>query len=124
MEYALERFENGLALGEHGTLNTHRLPLGVNFFHPFGLSAFLTATHYYVKGKFMRLATADVQSDRGEFWTVDAAINYRLPNRYGFITIGATNLLDKKFKYFETDINNPRIQPDRMAFFKLTLALP
>jgi len=123
-EYTFERFNNGLALGENGKVDTHRVPLGVNFFHPSGLSASLTTTYYYQNGEFMRLATGNIQSARGDFWTVDAAINYRLPKRYGFITIGATNLLDKKLKYLETDINNPRIQPDRTAFFKLTLALP
>ena len=64
------------------------------------------------------------ESGSDDFWTVDAAINYRLPKRYGFITVGATNLFDKKFKYFEVDRDNPRIQPDRTLFVKLTLALP
>jgi hypothetical protein len=45
-----------------------------------------------------------------------------LPNRYGFITIGARNLFDESFEYAETDIDNLRIQPDRLLFCKLTLA--
>jgi hypothetical protein len=56
------------------------------------------------------------------FWVVDAAISYRLPKRYGFITIGARNLFDESFEYAETDIDNLRIQPDRFIFCKLTLA--
>jgi hypothetical protein len=72
----------------------------------------------------MRLGTLTPESGSDQFWLLDAAINYRLPKRYGFVTVGATNLLDKKFKYFETDINNPRIQPTRTAFFRVTLALP
>jgi hypothetical protein len=59
-----------------------------------------------------------------DFWLVDAAINYRLPKRYGFITIGASNLLDEDFKYFDSDLNNASIQPDRSAFVRFTLALP
>ncbi len=55
---------------------------------------------------------------------VDTALNYRLPKRYGFITVGATNLFDKKFKFFNTDFDNPFIQPDRMFFARVTLALP
>jgi hypothetical protein len=35
-----------------------------------------------------------------------------------------TNLFDEKFKFFEPDLNNSSIQPKRMAFFRLTLALP
>ena len=33
----------------------------------------------------------------------DVAINYRLPKRYGFITVGATNLFDREFEFFDTD---------------------
>jgi hypothetical protein len=88
------------------------------------LSSALTTTYYSQDGKFLRLATGVKQSARADFWTVDAAINYRLPKRYGFITVGATNLFDRSFKYFETDRNNPHIQPDRIGYIKLTLALP
>jgi hypothetical protein len=58
---------------------------------------------------------------------VDAAIGYRLPKRYGFITAGVTNLLDEDegdFKYWEVDRKNSRIQPERQAFIKCTIALP
>jgi tetratricopeptide (TPR) repeat protein len=123
-EYSFERFENDPLLGQPKNVNTHRVPFGLNFFHPSGLSASLTGTYYHQDGKFFRLATGLSQSARDDFWTLDAGINYRLPKRYGFITVGATNLLDKNFKYFETDLNNPRIQPDRMVFLKVTLALP
>ncbi len=87
----------------------------------------MTATYWNQDGKFQRVAPEVfglVQSGRDDFWTVDAAINYRLPKRFGFITVGATNLLDKKFKFFNTDIKNPFIQPDRMVFGRITLALP
>ena len=122
--YVFERFENGLTLGENAKVDTHHVPLGVNFFHPGGLSASLNASYYHQSGKFLRILTPNFESANGDFWTLDAAINYRLPKRYGFITVGATNLLDKKFKYFDTDVNNPRIQPDRTFFLKITLALP
>jgi tetratricopeptide (TPR) repeat protein len=122
-EYIFERFENDPLIEEPKNLNTHRVPLGINFFHPSGLSASLTATYYNQDGKFVRSPTS-VISGTDDFWTVDAAINYRLPERYGFVTVGATNLFDRKFKFFEVDRNNPHIQPDRMFFFRLTLALP
>jgi len=109
-------------------VRTHRVPLGVNFFHPSGLSASLKATYIDQSGVFERLGGTSFQPGNDNFWTVDAAINYRLPKRYGFITVGATNLFDKKFKYFDTDrgsVNlNPRAMPDRVFFGRLTLALP
>jgi hypothetical protein len=55
---------------------------------------------------------------------VDVAIGYRLPWRYGFITVGATNLLDEDFKFYDRDRRNPLIQPDRTIFGKVTLAFP
>jgi len=72
----------------------------------------------------VRLATVVDQSASTQFWTVDGALNFRLPKRYGFITVGATNLTDKKFKFFNTDFNNPFIQPNRMIFGRITVALP
>jgi hypothetical protein len=57
-----------------------------------------------------------------DFWLLDAAISYRLPKRYGFITVGVANLTDEKFEYFDSDINNPHILPDRFFFGKVTLA--
>ena len=58
------------------------------------------------------------------FWLVDAFISYRLPKRYGFVTFGVKNLFDEEFRYADTDINNPRIQPGRLFFGKVTLAIP
>ena len=113
-----------VAVAEAVELDTHRVPLGISFFHPSGLSVPLTATYWNQDGKFLRLASGVIQSGGSNFWTVDAAINYRLPKRYGFITVGATNLLDQKFKFFNTDFNNPTIQPDRTFLARVTLALP
>ena len=64
------------------------------------------------------------ESGESDFWVVDAVINYRLPKRYGFVTVGATNLFDREFKYQETDFNNSTVQPSRMFFARLTLAFP
>ena len=105
-------------------LRTHRVPLGASFFHPSGFGAFWTATYWNQKGTFELLTGAPRRSGSDDFVTVDAGLRYRLPQRYGFLTIGATNLFDKKFRYFESDINNPSIQPKRTVFGRLTLALP
>jgi hypothetical protein len=105
---------------------THSVPLGVNFFHPSGLSCGLKTTYYDQDGKFERrviLGTPNENAD-DNFWLVDAAINYRLPKRYGFFTVGVTNLFDEDFDYYDIDALNPSIQPDRYIFGKVTLALP
>jgi tetratricopeptide (TPR) repeat protein len=135
-EYMFERFKNKDPFNPP-KLDTQRVPLGINFFHPSGFGASLTATYYNQDGKFKRCITICPsspleQSGKDDFWTVDAAINYRLPDRYGFVTIGVTNLFDKKFNYFDTDRGftetnpnlNPRVIPSRLFFGRVTLALP
>jgi tetratricopeptide (TPR) repeat protein len=123
-QYLFERFERPL-LGPT-ELDTQRVPLGIGFFHPSGLSASLTATYWKQDGTFTSFfdPTVPVRSGSDDFWTVDAAISYRLPKRYGFISVGATNLFDEKFNFFEVNRDNPTIQPTRAVFARITLAFP
>ena len=124
-EYLYEKFdydrESNLGAEE---VKTHSFPLGFNFFHPSGVGASLKATYYDQEGDFRNVNTGEFFSGEDHFWVIDAAINYRLPKRYGFITIGATNLFDEEFKYYDTDVNNPRIQPERYFFVRATVAIP
>jgi outer membrane receptor protein involved in Fe transport len=87
------------------------------------MSASITTTYYNQDGEFVRLNGSTEEGD-DTFWLVDAAINYRMPKRYGFITVGARNLFDRKFNYYDTDFRNPIIQPDSFLYAKITLALP
>jgi outer membrane receptor protein involved in Fe transport len=126
VEYQYERVkrDNGLTDGIK-ELNTHRVPLGVNFFHPSGLSASVIGTFHNQDGEFDRITGLLYrQAGNDNFWLVDAGISYRLPRRLGLITVGVKNLFDKSFKYYNTDFANPGIQPERFFFATLTLALP
>ncbi|MCP4629974.1 MAG: TonB-dependent receptor [bacterium] len=125
-EYGYEKFDYTDQFNPGAEeIKTHRVPLGVNFFHPSGISAGLTATYYYQKGDFENFKTTTISNADNTFWLVDAALGYRLPKRYGVITAGVTNLFDNDdFEYWEVDLQNSRIQPDRQAFIKVTLALP
>jgi len=105
-------------------LDSHRVPLGWNFFHPSGLSVSLQATYFNQNGNVKRQRENDFASGHSDFWIVDTALSYRLPKRYGFITVGVTNLFDKAFKYQETDLKNLLIQPTRVVFGRVTMALP
>jgi len=125
-EYLYEKLERdeGFADGAKD-VDTHWVPLGINFFHPSGLSASLKGTYINQDGSFERKDDIGVFNDGDDdFFLVDAAISYRLPKRYGFLTIGVTNLTDENFQYFDSDSNNPRFQPDRVFFGKITIALP
>ena len=68
--------------------------------------------------------TSELRSGRDDFWRVDTALNYRIPKRYGFVTVGVTNLFDKEFMFFDDTNDNTIIQPDRTVFARVTLALP
>jgi hypothetical protein len=127
-EYLYERFkrETEFSLGVK-EVETHRVPLGINFYHPSGLSAMLKASFVNQHGSFERqnpFATGTFTRDDDKFWLFDTAIRYRLPKRLGFISVGAKNLLNKHFKFFDPDYFNPSIQPGRLIYTKITLALP
>ena len=119
----LERDEQGGPGAKEA--QTHYLPLGINFFHPSGLSASLKGTYINQDGKFERKVDRGVFEEGDDnFWLVDAAISYRLLKRYGFVTVGVNNLFDEEFRYFDTDWQNPRIQPERFFFARVTLVFP
>jgi hypothetical protein len=126
-EYQFERFERGTTLGA-GTgileVDTHRLPLGISFFHPSGFSARIKATYINQDGKFVPRTfvpgTFETGTDR--FWVIDTALRYRLPKRYGFISLGVNNLFNEKFKFQDTDPASPLIQPKRLIIGRFTLA--
>ena len=125
-EYLYEEFDRDKRFSDGALdVDTHYVPLGFNFYHPSGLSAFLKGTYVDQEGKFDRLDNIGTFiNGQDDFWLLDAAISYRLPKRYGFITVGGANLLDEKFQYFNTDRDNLRIQPERYIFGKVTLAFP
>jgi hypothetical protein len=124
-EYVYEKIERGEEYSQRFVeVKTHSVPLGINFFHPLGLSCGLKVTYYDQEGDFERVEDASIQSGDDTFWLVDAAITYRFPKRYGFFTLGVNNLFDEDFDWAETDLKNPRIQPERTIFGKITLALP
>ncbi len=123
-EYLFERFEREREItGEEEILkvNTHRVPLGVSLFHPWGLGAKLRATYIDQDGEFGNATDGFFPGD-DEFWVIDASIDYRLPKRFGLITVGVRNLFNEEFKFLDTDLANRVIYPERFIFGKFTLA--
>ncbi len=123
-EYQYERFDRDqeFSFGIE-EVKTHRVPLGLGFFHPSGIFFRLKETYFNQKGDFQsQLADAAVPGS-DSFWITDASIGYRLPKRYGIFSVDARNLFDKSFRYQDTDPVSPVLQPVRSVVFKLTLAL-
>jgi tetratricopeptide (TPR) repeat protein len=125
-EYQYERFErtaDNLNFGVQEA-TTQKVPLGLRFFHPSGLTLGAKATYVSQDGEFQPKGGTCCQPGDSSFWLVDAGLSYRLPKRYGFVGVGVTNLFDRGFQYQETDFNNPTILPSRTFFARLTLAFP
>jgi tetratricopeptide (TPR) repeat protein len=132
-EYWYEKFKRDPAFNANILeVETDRIPLAIHFFHPSGWSFTLKGTYYNQDGSFNRLdAPANVfLSGSDAFWVLDSAVSYRLPKRYGIITLGAANLLDRHFNYSDSDAvtaflqNNATVQPSRTVFGKITLEFP
>ena len=122
-EYQYERFVNDDEVAfSFRNVKTQRLPLGLRFFDPSGFGFSLRGTYVNQSGEFRRLSTGSFESGSDNFFLVDAALTYRLPKRYGFISAGVTNLTDQQFRYQDTDLSNASIQPKRSAFARVTLA--
>ncbi len=103
-------------------LKTQRLPVSLSFFGPRGLTTVITATYVKQEGKFVNPVSLATFEDSDRFWIVDASIRYRLPKRYGIVSVEARNLFNEKFKFQDTDSTNPSIYPERLILAKVTLA--
>ena len=123
LEYQYENFKSDEVVAAFfKELTTHKVPLGVRFFHPSGISASVRGTFYDQDGDFIRRGGGAFENGHDQFFLVDASVSYRLPQRFGFITVGAMNLLDEHFRYQETDLRNPTIQPTRLVYTRITLS--
>ena len=56
----------------------------------------MTATYYDQEGEFLKKDFLNFETGSSRFWVVDLPIQYRLPKRHGFVSVGATNLFDRK----------------------------
>ena len=122
-EYLAERFTTEGKSGQPEELRTHRVPLGIGFFHPSGFGATTPATFVHQDGKFFGGSFEGTRSGTDNFWLLDAGVHYRLPRRLGIISLGVVNLTDEKFRFFDRDVN-ASIQPARTVLGKVTLAFP
>jgi outer membrane receptor for ferric coprogen and ferric-rhodotorulic acid len=104
-------------------MDTHRVPMGVSVFHPTGFSASFTGTYVNQEGTF-EPNPEEFRSGDSDFYLVDAMLGYRLPQRFGFVSVGVTNLFEEHFQYHDIDFSNPTFQPDRVVYGKVTLAFP
>jgi tetratricopeptide (TPR) repeat protein len=102
-----------------------RIPLEARYFHRSGFRAALRASYFDQEGywsdeQFGGVAATQFRED--QFWILDASLGYRLPNRRGMLSLHVDNALDEDFSFQELDPLNQRIAPERIAYFRFTLA--
>ena len=131
LECTWERFERDLEMtgeGSINTLETRRLELAVNYFCKSGLSFKIKTSYIDQDGGFAVFNMTpplfySVENGSDTFFVADAMISYRLPKRYGIISIEAYNLFDESFHFLNTDSMNPDIYPEQLILVKMTLSL-
>ncbi len=124
VEYQYERFDRGekfVGTELFTDLETQRVSLGGNVFHPSGFFARMKGTYVDQNGKFVDPLSQPTLHDDDQFWVFDASVGYRLPKRFGLLTIEAKNIFDSEFNFQDTDAANPSIFPERLVLLRLTL---
>lgn len=124
LEYEREDFDNFTSTPSGDPPNppdtvTQLLPIEVAyFFDPTGFFARLATTYVNqeVEGK--------AGENREEFVLLDAAIGYRLPKRYGILSVGVKNLIDEDFNFQSLGLRtqqdeSPPFVPERIVFAQI-----
>ena len=125
LEYGYSYFERdstSVSLNSFTSLTTQKLPIGVNLFHPSGIFLRLKATYVDQDGEFGNTLFGPTGKDSDHFWVMDGTVGYRLPKRFGIVSLEARNLFDEGFRFQDTDPSNPEIVPERALLAKITLA--
>jgi outer membrane receptor for ferrienterochelin and colicin len=105
-------------------VETHQVALQLGYFDPRGPLAVLRPVYGHQRGRFQDTSAPPFPfvADRDDFTVVDALLGYRLPKRWGLISIEVRNLFDSEFNFQDIDPDNPRIYPERVVLLKATLA--
>ena len=108
------------------SLDTVELPVTMVYAVPSGLT--LRATARWIDQQARLIDTAagapfPVRTASDDFWTFDAVLEHRLPNRLGRVAVGVQNLFDEAFGYQEPDLNQPNLARERTVFVRVNLAL-
>ena len=98
-------------------VKTHKVPISLSYFSPLGIYSNFKAT-------FVDQQVSSKSNAGDRFWSLDASLGYRFPNRYGRLELGAKNMLNERYQF--EDINRvtglptiPEFLPERTVFLKL-----
>jgi tetratricopeptide (TPR) repeat protein len=128
IEYRYETFERSLMdpdIENIKDLETHYVPLGIQLFCPKGAIFGLTATYVDQEGEFVEydaFAQPFVTEDRDSLWVTDLSIGYRLPKRFGLMSLEIRNLFNESFYYQDMDDAATEFYPQRTVFGKISFS--
>ncbi len=101
---------------------TQRLRPQARLIFPFGLFATARATRYNQRvDQFDDLASSARTQMTSDFWLGDLQIGYRLPDRWGSITVDAYNITDREFTFYRSSLEE-RVVPARTIIVSLRFA--
>jgi hypothetical protein len=108
--------------GRPEKLETRSIPLTVRYFAPSGVFAELSGTYYDQEvsgGRFL-------DSEKDDFFLLDAAVGYRLKKQSGILSLEARNVLDQDFSFQDDNFRTSEdrgtyLVPERVIFGRITL---
>ena len=98
------------------TLTTYSAPLGLRYFDPSGIFAGVGVTFVRQDRNEAQNALTDIGEGESNFALFDAQIGYRLPKRFGIVTLQANNIFDKSFKYQDDSFRESQDSPSTGPF--------
>ncbi len=127
-EFQFESFDRDKSVsGLLDQLKTVSVPHSLSVYHPSGFFGKVTGTYVHQSVERRSGFPGDPGLEQTEdFWVADLSVGYRLPKRYGLISVDVKNILNQNFFFqnsFTPDIEPriPRFQPERTAFFRINL---
>jgi hypothetical protein len=102
-------------------VRTSRLRPEVRVLFPFGFFAFVGATRFdQLVEQFDDLTSSARSTEDATFWTGDLSIGYRLPERWGSVSLDVRNFTDREYAFFLPALQD-QVIPARSAVLRLRL---
>jgi tetratricopeptide (TPR) repeat protein len=128
LEYAYEERDfdftqvNNIFLFED-YIRTQRLRPEVRFFLPMGFFTSVRATFYDQKIDQFEYGDLDRSTVETDFWIGDLEIGYRLPKRWGTVSLTVLNFNDHAYEFYRSSLEE-EIVPARTALFTVSFLSP
>ena len=106
-------------------MKTQILPIRLSYSHPSGFVGRLVTK--YVSQEIEWFVLPEIPSS-DDFLLVDIAIGYRLPKRYGLLSLDIRNVFDEEFNFMDSSLRSsqeftaPMFLPQRTILFRLMLS--